>query len=688
MAVELIHVLLVEHDPDEARVLGELLRETPGAVFQVEWVDRLAQAMERLADAAHPIDALLLDLALPDSSGLATCQAILRYAPHLPIIVLSSLEDEALAVQAVREGAQDYFASSALDRPLLIRAIRYAIERKRAAVALHSSEALYQSLVDVLPQSICRKDLAGRFTFANRNFLAAINKPLADILGQTDYYLHPPELAEQYRRDDARVMASGQIFEAVEVHQNLGGPTTYVQAVKIPIRDINGQITGVQIIFWDVTERKQVEEAQARHAQIMSALYETSLEINAQPDMSTLLPAIVQRAARLLDANMGGIYLVRPEEQVLELAVSQFGAEDFQGAVLRWGESLSGRAAAQGQPVMVSDFRQWPGRSDMFADSAIHRALAVPLKLNQRVIGVLNIADDRSVGSFTADQIKLVSLFADQAAIAIENARLHDQVRQHAAELEQRVAERTRELTEANAQLTELDRLKDEFIARISHELRTPMTNIKIYGQLLETAGPDKVSAYVKTLRRETARLQQLIEDLLNVSQLGYDPEPLRLTPVDLNQLAVDLVTDRTELAHARGLTLTCAPDPSLPIFQSDVKLIVQVLFHLLANAINYTPPAGQVTVSTARRADADGEWITFAVADTGPGILPEERQHIFTRFYRGAAARDYKTAGTGLGLVFCKEFMERLHGRITVDSQPGQGATFVCWLPAAGLAL
>jgi signal transduction histidine kinase len=118
--------------------------------------------------------------------------------------------------------------------------------------------------------------------------------------------------------------------------------------------------------------------------------------------------------------------------------------------------------------------------------------------------------------------------------------------------LEQRVAERTRELTVANAQLTELDQLKDEFIARISHELRTPMTRIKIYGQLLETAGPDKVNAYVKTLRRETARLQQLIEDLLNVSKLGYDPEPLRLTPVDLNQLAVDLVTDRPELARAR----------------------------------------------------------------------------------------------------------------------------------------
>jgi two-component system, sensor histidine kinase and response regulator len=683
MVAELIHVLLVEDDPADARLIRELLRETPDAVFETEWVDRLASALDRLAHTDRPIEAVLLDLFLPDSQGLGTCQAVLRHAPGLPIIILSAPEDEALAVQAVREGAQDYLARDEIDSSLLARAIRHAIERKRADLALRASEALYQSLVDVLPQSICRKDLAGHFTFANRNFLKAIDKPLAELVGQTDFYLHPPHLAEQYRRDDQRVMASGQIFETVEPHQHLGGDPGYVQAVKVPIRDVNGQITGVQIIFWDVTERQQVEEARARHAQIMSALYDTSLEINSQPDMSTLLPAIVQRATQLLGASMGGLYLVQPDDQALELAVSQYGDQEFEGRLLRWGASLSGRAAATGQPAMVEDYRQWPGRVDILADSAIHRALAVPLKLGRRVIGVLNVADDRYVGSFSEDQIKLVSLFADQAAIAIENARLHDQVKRHAGELERRVEERTRELTEANQRLTELDRLKDEFIARISHELRTPLANIKIYGALLKTAKPETTPKYLQTLQRETARLQQLIEDLLDVSMLNFDREPLNLSPVDLNQLAADLVTDRSALARERGLTLTCAPDPALPLFQSDVKLVAQVLFHLLANAFNYTPRDGHVTVSTACRADEAGEWITIAVTDTGPGVMPEERQHIFDRFYRGTAARNYKTAGTGLGLAFSQEIMERLNGRITVDSRPGQGATFICWLPA-----
>ena len=125
---------------------------------------------------------------------------------------------------------------------------------------------------------------------------------------------------------------------------------------------------------------------------------------------------------------------------------------------------------------MVSDFGQWPGRSGTFADSTIHRALAVPLKLNQRVIGVLNIADDRSIGSFTADQIKLVSLFADQAAIAIENARLHDQVRHYAAELERRVAERITRLHSQSSPGPDQVSIK----AHLDHLIAEPMW--RIYG--------------------------------------------------------------------------------------------------------------------------------------------------------------------------------------------------------------
>lgn len=133
-------------------------------------------------------------------------------------------------------------------------------ERKRAEVVLRASEALYQSLVETLPISVCRKDLAGRFTFVNQRYCNEIKRPASDILGKTDFDLHPADLAEKYRQDDRAVIAAGQTVEMVEEHARLGGERTYVQAFKSPVFDAAGQASGIQIIFWDVTERQRAEE--------------------------------------------------------------------------------------------------------------------------------------------------------------------------------------------------------------------------------------------------------------------------------------------------------------------------------------------------------------------------------------------------------------------------------------------
>ncbi|CAG0932307.1 Sensor histidine kinase WalK [Thermoflexales bacterium] len=138
-------------------------------------------------------------------------------------------------------------------------------ERKRAEAALRDSEALYHSLVEVMPLSLCRKDLAGRFTFANQRFLVELQASLADLIGKTDFDIHPPEQAEKYRRDDQHVIDTGQIVEVIEERTVLGGQLTFVQTVKAPILNSAGEISGVQIAFWDVTDRIQAEE-EMRHA--------------------------------------------------------------------------------------------------------------------------------------------------------------------------------------------------------------------------------------------------------------------------------------------------------------------------------------------------------------------------------------------------------------------------------------
>jgi signal transduction histidine kinase len=251
------------------------------------------------------------------------------------------------------------------------------------------------------------------------------------------------------------------------------------------------------------------------------------------------------------------------------------------------------------------------------------------------------------------------------------------------ATLEQRVAERTRELAEANLRLAELGRLKDEFITRISHELRNPLANIKLYLQLLEKGQPEKRSDYLQTLRQQTDRLQYLIEDLLDVSRLTLDEIEVRAASLDVTALLRELIADQAARAAERGLTLTALPAPDQLTLTTDRNLLRQALNNVLANAVSYTPRGGMITLRIDRATASEGEWVTIEVRDTGPGISAQDLPRLFEPFYRGAAAADYKIPGTGVGLSIARRLIERLGGRITVEASLGQGAAFIIWLHA-----
>ena len=249
------------------------------------------------------------------------------------------------------------------------------------------------------------------------------------------------------------------------------------------------------------------------------------------------------------------------------------------------------------------------------------------------------------------------------------------------ATLEQRVADRTWELAEANLHLAELSRLKDEFISRISHELRNPLTNISLYLKLLEQGQPEKHEAYLHTLHQQADRLQHLIEDLLDVSHLTLDAIEVRGPPLDVTDLLHDLITDQAARALERGLTLALLPAPDRPTLTTDRNLLRQALSNVLTNALNYTPRGGAITLHTDRVTTSEGEWVTIEVRDTGLGISAQDLPRLFEPFYRGTAAANYKIPGTGVGLPIAQRLIERLGGRITVESHPGQGATFTFWL-------
>jgi PAS domain S-box-containing protein len=234
----------------------------------------------------------------------------------------------------------------------------------------------------------------------------------------------------------------------------------------------------------------------------------------------------------------------------------------------------------------------------------------------------------------------------------------------------------------------EVERMKNQFISNVSHELRTPLANLKLYLNLLEKGRPEKRQQYLNTLQREAGRLQQLIEDLLNLSRLESGSVQSERAPADLGQLVRQLVQDRQMLAAQRELTLTADLAPDLPLALADEEMFGQVLTNLITNAMNYTPPGGKIVVRASSAATRGNRWVTISVTDTGHGISKEEQENLFERFYRGRAAQLTGAEGTGLGLAICREIVQQHGGRITVQSpalppQPG-GATFTVWIPAA----
>jgi signal transduction histidine kinase len=228
----------------------------------------------------------------------------------------------------------------------------------------------------------------------------------------------------------------------------------------------------------------------------------------------------------------------------------------------------------------------------------------------------------------------------------------------------------------------ELDQMKTRFVSDVSHELRTPLTNIMLYLDLLSTLDdPRQAPTYLATLHRETHRLGDLIEDLLTISRLEAGRLKISLKALDVNRLLAELVSDRARLAASRQLTLAFHPFEGLPSAQADRGLLNQAVSNLLTNAILYTRAGGSIDLSTHRLQRDGQDWVTIQVADTGMGIQPEEMSAIFERFYRGSASREAGAPGTGLGLAIAREIMDRMGGKITVESQVGVGSKFMIWL-------
>lgn len=331
-----IQVLLVEDNPGDARLISEMLKDVHGdPQVRLCVAECLAAALEKVGEGS--IAAVLLDLSLPDSAGLTTLDRVRERAPRLPIIVLTGLADESLAVTAMHRGAQDYLVKGTIDGELLVRSVRYAIERTRVEAALAESESRYRSVVETSPDGIFLLDLEGVIRMANRKAaeLAGSDGP-GQLTGRPSADFVLPEHRVELEKEGLRMLEDGRPFrrEATILRRDgTGFPADIAAAV---VTDGEGRPAGIVVTVKDISERKQVEQAKADFLSAVSHELRTPLTVilgncelaqriprSEEPDLhERLLSTIKERGQAMARLVEDLLNVTRMESERLELVLS------------------------------------------------------------------------------------------------------------------------------------------------------------------------------------------------------------------------------------------------------------------------------------------------------------------------------------------------------------------------------
>jgi GAF domain-containing protein len=407
----------------------------------------------------------------------------------------------------------------------------------------------------------------------------------------------------------------------------------------------------------------------------LTALGEVGRALSSTLNLEVVLQIIVTRASQLTGTAGCVIWEYDKPREEFRLRVSHY-ADDTDAAILPTSGGVTTIPRGQGLTTQVMEERQAVQIPDITVEGAYespvrkplidagHRALlGVPLLSEDEVVGVLAVTR-KTPGEFAPEIVRLLTTFATQSALAIQNARLF------------------LEIEDKSRQLELASQHKSEFLANMSHELRTPLNAIigfsevlteRMFGELNE-----KQEEYLKDIYASGTHLLSLINDILDLSKIEAGRMELELTDFDLPQAIENALILIRERAGRRGIALEHSVDERLGEIRGDERKVKQVLLNLLSNALKFTPEGGRVEV---RAGLVDG-MAEISVTDTGVGIAPEDQGAIFEEF-RQVGTADKKAEGTGLGLTLCRKFVELHGGRIWVKSQVGAGSTFTFTIPA-----
>jgi signal transduction histidine kinase len=414
------------------------------------------------------------------------------------------------------------------------------------------------------------------------------------------------------------------------------------------------------------------QESQQRLKEL-SLLFDTSAALSTSLDLDVVLETTAQHVVTALSADGCAISLWDREQDAL-VTLLDYSAEpdrwesEEPGTVYRLDEYPASRQVlAERRPLAVQagDAGADPAEQKWMAEQEVLSLLMVPLIVGDRAVGMLALIQRNEQREFTPTEIRLCQILANQAAAAVENARLYEGVK-------------------------EANEAKSEFIDFVAHELKQPMTAMQGYAKML-TMGiggqlTDMQQEFVRVINSNVDRMGKLVNDLLEISRLEAGRTKLKLAPVRLREVVEETITNtRTEI-EARQHTLTVDMPDDLPRVLGDRERLVQIVTNLVTNAYKYTPNGGsiQITVNGRDGSDVPAGYLQVTVRDTGIGMSPKELLHLEEKFFRADHDLVRAQPGTGLGVSITRNLVALHGGELTVESEPGKGSVFRFTVPIA----
>ncbi len=398
--------------------------------------------------------------------------------------------------------------------------------------------------------------------------------------------------------------------------------------------------------------------------QTLARLVEISRILNSATSVDTALHYIIKQAADLTGAEAASILLLDPQTRQLHFrASSNAGHQEMAAIPVPLDSSIAGAILTENRPMLISDVSKEPrwnptaSQSIQFETQAI---LGVPMHdVERKPIGVLEALNKQN-GRFSREDAKTLTILADIAGVAVERARLAE------------------DLTQAYQALNELDQLKTDFIAVASHELRTPLSVIMGYVSFLREEADENMAEQLDSVMDAAVHLRDLIQGMLNLRYVDAGEATVHLETVDFVGYLRDLLPAPQETAVTKQQTIAIhLPDQPM-LVQLDKNIMEVALNNLLNNAIKFTPPGGHITIRLAQQ----GAEAWLSIQDNGAGIPAEKLERIFNRFYQLEPAMVRQHGGLGLGLAIAKDLTALQNGRIWAESAENKGSTFYVALP------